>query len=195
MKFDLIAFVLPLIAVPSVFGRMRSRYVVLSVENSTNVTAGYYSSKSSNCTDYSDCNYNGVCTKEKTCRCNDGYITFPEDNESGCNYKQKNTLTAFLLQFFLGGFSGAGYFYLDVIPYGVGELFLFWGFFFCICIFACCLIASVKNGNDDNTCLSILVSLFGCLWIIGILVWWIYSLVTIANGSQLDGNGAPIPRL
>lgn len=36
-------------------------------------------------------------------------------------------MTAFLLEFFVGAFTGAGSFYLGYIGQGVGKLVLYWG--------------------------------------------------------------------
>jgi hypothetical protein len=53
-----------------------------------------------------ECN-NGVC-KNTTCVCNEGYLTYNNEN---CNYKQKKKVVAFLLSLLLGS-SGADWFYL-----------------------------------------------------------------------------------
>jgi len=149
-----------------------------------------------NCTDNSDCNYKGICTSKNVCQCDDGYITFPQNHSTDCNYKQKSAKTALLLQLFLGLF-GAGYFYLGVIDLGLGELFLFWGGFIFVCMLGC-IIVCVKNNQEQNPnydIVSAITNLFICLVMVGSFIWWIYSMVTIGNGTQLDGNGATLADL
>lgn len=149
------------------------------------------------CTD-GYCSYHGRCNDEKTeCICDKGYITFKSSDGKQCNYKQKSTLVAFLLEFFLGAEAGAGYLYLGQNGLGVGQLILFWLGIIPVCFIMCCgLLASDRRNGD--TCAMILAAL-GCLYMlglgIGIIAWWIYALVTIAQGNVVDGNGAPIPQL
>jgi len=155
------------------------------------------STESGNCTD-SLCNYNGRCNDEKTeCVCDKGYITFESSDGTQCNYQQKNTLTAFLLEFFLGAEAGAGYFYIGQTGMAVGQLLLFWVGLVPLCLILCCGV--VSSEKLDSGCVGITFAVFGCLyvvgWFVGILAWWIYALVTIGQGSVHDGNGAPIPQL
>jgi hypothetical protein len=150
-------------------------------------------SVANNCADDSDCNYRGVCTNTNVCQCDDGYTTFPENHSTGCNYKQKSSLTALLLQLFFWMF-GAGYFYLGVIDLAVGELFLFWGGLIFACVLGCIFVC-VKNNYEENPnydIVSATTNLFVCLVMIGCATWWIYSMVKMGNGIQLDGNGATL---
>lgn len=153
-----------------------------------------------NCSSSYQCSYNGFCTNDKFCHCNAGYITYPSGNTFGCNYKQKSTITAFCLQFFLGYISGAGYLYLGKIPLGIGELFLFWGGLIFICIAGGCLVVyckkpdNKKTPDDDGTTEIVTKITTNCL-MLGCFIWWIYALVVIGTGNILDGNGAPINSL
>ena len=53
-----------------------------------------------------ECSYHGICRDDgKSCACSDGYTTSLNNNIQ-CDYKQKDTLTAFLLELFLGQFGG-----------------------------------------------------------------------------------------
>jgi hypothetical protein len=142
---------------------------------------------SANCTEAYDCSYNGICTNEKTCKCNDGYVTYPSNHVTGCNYKQKSTLVAFLLQFFLGFISGAGYFYLGQTELGLGQLFLFWGGTILSLFFACCSCSEKSDSNEEI--------LYKCVLYMGCIIWYMYSLAEIGGGITKDGNGAPIASL
>jgi hypothetical protein len=152
-------------------------------------------SVANNCADDSDCNYRGVCTNTNVCQCDDGYTTFPENHSTGCNYKQKSSLTALLLQLFFWMF-GAGYFYLGVIDLALGELFLFWGGLIFIGILGCVFVC-FKNRNDPHydVKVSVITNLFIFLIMIGSFIWGVCSMVAIGNGIQLDGNGATLADL
>lgn len=136
------------------------------------------------------CSYRGVCGTNNTCFCNNDYITYPPNSEYGCNYKQKSGLTAFLLQFFLGGL-GVAEFYLGNNDLGAGQLCLLVGgiifslivacFFFCVC------------KSEDKLELSVMSWI--SLIFLSVFIWWIYDLVYIGKGWRLDGNGASISPL
>ena len=135
------------------------------------------------------CSFNGICTTSTSCKCDDGYITFPTDNKEQCNYKQKSMLIAFLLSFFLGIVSGAGEWYLGNIGLAVGQLVFMWGFSPFICIIACCA-ASISG--EDNKVFSCLFKCLGALWGSGIIVWWLCDWIMIINGTTNDSNGASL---
>jgi hypothetical protein len=142
-----------------------------------------------NCTE-EYCSYRGRCDISQTkCICDDGYITFGKTDKE-CNYKQKETLVAFLLEFFLGLESGAGYFYLGQTDMGIGQLVLFWLGFIPFCFIVCCSIGSsdTNKGGVGICC----AYLYAFALIFAIIGWWIAALVTIGTGKVTDGNGAPI---
>ena len=135
------------------------------------------------------CNYHGTCVADgKSCICNEGYVTFKSDSIQ-CNYEQKDTVTAFLLAFFVGVEGGAGYFYLGNIGMGIGQLLLFW-----IGMIPQCFSIFIIQGKYKEF-FAIMSVCYTCLWSGAVIAWWITSLVMIATGSQHDGNGAPIPKL
>lgn len=141
----------------------------------------------SNCTEEA-CNYNGVCTNTGACYCFHGYITYNSDDGGSCNYKQKETFAAFLLEFFLGMEFGAGYWYIGQNGLAAGQLVFFWGSILVYCIIFCI-------GKNSGKCAAVIAGLFGCLHAIALLGWWIYALVDIAGGTITDGDGASIPSL
>lgn len=148
----------------------------------SNVTT-FSTTTTANCTSAFQCNYNGICGEDHKCYCNNGYITYKSD--IGCNYKQKSTLIAFLLELFLGPFSGAGYFYLGLNELGAGQLVYMWGG---LCILQPFLAAISNNKNPFPVC-------FTLMWVISIIFWWLYAIILIGKGQIYDSNGAPIPSL
>lgn len=71
-------------------------------------------SYSFNCTSYESlCSYNGLCINNGTeCECYNHYITYNNVTEAQCNYEQKNTIVAFVLELVFGWIGPAGYFYI-----------------------------------------------------------------------------------
>lgn len=129
-----------------------------------------------------ECNYRGTCTTAGYCICDDGYTTYPENSSTGCNYKQKSRVVAFLLSFFLGAESGAGEWYLGNTGLAVGQLLLLWGGLLLSC---CCTIGFTLDGGDKrglNSCFTFFLT-------IGVIVWWFYDWISIVNGDIKDSNG------
>ena len=156
--------------------------------------------QSFNCTpgpESAECDYSGTCTTDgSSCICDSGHITFESDGSVQCNYKQKSSLAAFLLQFFLGVEGGAGYFYLGKTVLGVGQLLLFWLGLIPVCLIMCGVMGSSASGSDGvAACCGCLGVLYTICWVCGTLAWQIYALVQIGTGNELDGNGAPTPGL
>lgn len=134
-----------------------------------------------------ECSYNGICTNEGTCDCDDGYTTHPKNSNRACNYKQKSRVTAFLFSFFLGVESGAGEWYLGNTDLALGQLFLTWlgcGF---ICI-ATCIISIICQKKSEGE-ISCLTSSLGFLWLIGVVIWWFCDWILIVKGKIQDKNG------
>lgn len=136
-----------------------------------------------------ECSYRGSCRDDgKSCICNDGYTSSP-NNDQECDYKQKDTLTAFLLELFLGPLGG-GYFYLGLIPHAVGQLCLTVIGLIPVC-FIFCLGVLTKNEG----CVIVSAYCYMCLWLVAVIGWWIASIVIIAQAAILDGNNMPFPHL
>ena len=143
------------------------------------------------------CSYRGICREDGlTCHCDKGFATFDSVDGNQCNYEQKGPFGIWLLEFFFGPYTGAGYFQAGRIGLGVGQLMLFWGGIIFMCVMACCAGVFAKGNSVKYGLGDILGCVGGCFivcWILGILVWWIYALVTFAQGSVADGNGVSIP--
>ena len=185
----------------------------IRMTNTTSQSLNYSIAESElnlNCSNYDKnegCNYRGNCKSDGDCVCDDGYAT-SDDSQTQCDYKMKSRLIAFLLQLFLGAFSGAGEWYLGNVDYAIGQLLLcIGGFCFIICfmpiLFACFSIEKKETESktvdftvdttDENECCNniilIIYTLFATLIPVGITIWWIYDLVMIANGTRTDHNG------
>jgi len=135
-----------------------------------------------NCTNpVVDCSGRGQCLNANACLCDDNYITFPSDNQYECNYKQTTRLAPFLLQFFLGGFTGCGAFMLGENAWGGGMIATVWGG-------VIILVVSSTIGNKGE----VLVPCFTCLWICLTICLHVSILVFIGNGDFTDRDGAPM---
>lgn len=126
------------------------------------------------------CDYNGKCIADGTCKCDNGYITWPANNPVGCNYKQKSQLVAFLLSLFLGSFSGAGEWYLNNTMMGLVQVLLCW-----TCIPVACLCGAATN---SEACIG---GMSGAQTL-AVIVLWLYLWISIIDGTRNDGNGAPL---
>jgi len=140
-----------------------------------------------------ECSYHGVCHEDgRRCICFDGYTT--SSNFFACDYKQKNSMFAFSAEIPFGFLTGAGYFILGLNSMGIGQILYFW-----IGLILCGILCVAKYIEDDNInnsgCCFLMFYCFSFFWSIGVLVWWIYALVTISNGSLVDTNGILIPSL
>jgi hypothetical protein len=134
------------------------------------------------------CDYNGICITDGTCKCDDGYITWPDNNSVGCNYKQKSQLIAFLLSFFLGGISGAGEWYLNNTTTALVQLLLFWTIpMTCLCGAVTCGVTT-NSGEGGIGCSGCMAG----LQTFAVLGLWLYIWIVVIMGSYHDGNGAPL---
>lgn len=134
------------------------------------------------------CSNNGVCLTSGKCRCEDGYTTYPKNHNPQCNYKQKKRLTAFLLSFFLGAWSGAGYWYLGITDMAIAQLMVFVSFIFVICCYLCTIDDSKANEKEESFCSNCIEFTFSIV----MLALWINALVSIASNDFTDGNGATL---
>lgn len=143
------------------------------------------------CTEAS-CNNHGYCNNDNTaCICNSGYTTFDSKDGTQCNYKQKDSVTAFCLTFFLM-WVGAGNWYLGNIAMAVGQLVYSVGGRIAIHF----IINSLKELNDwPNEIVKKYSKMLKSLLGLGYFIWWIIELVAIGQGNMTDGNGASVPGL
>lgn len=142
-----------------------------------------------NCTNpVSDCSGRGVCyPDDRGCLCNDGVVTYPENNYPQCNYKQTVRLPAFLLHLFFGWFTGCGSFMLGENVYGIAQICLFW-----IGLCPLCVMVFAMWDSDNNIVLACISVCYPVIWTISTMGLWIAVLVLIGEGEFSDKNGAPL---
>lgn len=129
------------------------------------------------------CSGHGTCMPNGECVCFDGYTDY--NSKDDCNYERKSAFAPFLFEIFLGGF-GAGWFYIGNIAMGVGQLVYFIPG---ACIIACVLVTLGVSKDELNGPGAICGCSLGCGWFMGLLVFYIWSLVIIATGQISDENG------
>lgn len=139
------------------------------------------------CNNTADCSYNGLCDTNNTCHCFDNYIT--HDSVSGCNYSQKKRLTAFLLEFFLGGF-GAGWFYLDRLDFAIPVLVL-------SLVLGCCVAPYFKVLRKAHDVDELKLSCVMCCYLgmfLSILGLYLHGLIVTGMGTATDSNGVAVSK-
>ena len=161
-----------------------------------------------NCTSsHIDCNNHGNCNIYRNkCICYDSYTTF-NNKDVQCNYKKKSQLIALLLSIFVG-LTGAAWFYLGYIVYGLLQLL---GVFVmcilaCMCGFCCCAYYKLQEWSDNEahglsddgiysmlmTCGNIIGLLLGIAYI---LVFYIVTIVIMAYGDIDDANNIGMAKI
>lgn len=138
------------------------------------------------------CNYlicpseQGFCKADK-CFCLEGYLTVQNDKtDKYCNYKQKNIITALLLETF--GLIGFGHLYAGRVFYGLLKLFCF---YIIICYGSQFVIQFMKENTDSD--IAYYIKLGISIICIGTpLVWHFIDLFNWANNNYKDGNGLPL---
>jgi hypothetical protein len=147
-----------------------------------------------NCSDpIIDCSARGVCLPNKSCLCNDGYITWPTNNEYECNYKQTKKLGPFLCQFFTGFATGCGAFMLGQYDYAISELLLFVLFLTMLCAI-CCLLVRTESDNESKRVMCA-YAFVQCTLLLTLLIefaLWFSTIIFIIVGGFTDKNGAPL---
>jgi hypothetical protein len=131
-----------------------------------------------------------MCLNDGSCKCDDGYITYPSDHYPACDYKQKDKLTAFLLELLIGYATGTGQWYLGNISYALAELLVFWLGLFGACCCGCFIVGTM--GSDEGIvggCLSMTITGMVILTVFGL---WLASWIMILTDQTNDGNGAPL---
>jgi hypothetical protein len=85
------------------------------------------------------------------------------------------------------GYFGVGYFVLGETALGIGQLILFIGPLFLICILAC---YGMGIGGDKGAMAG--ASVGQCVFamcLIGGFGWWLYAVIGMGTGSITDSNG------
>ena len=133
------------------------------------------------------CNPSWVTCDSQLCDCVKGRLWRTGD-PIPCSYEQKSRLAASLIQglvFICGGISGPGECYLGNVGWCTGQIIL-------SCVW-CCGICFVfcglwKDGRSFEGWFAV-ASCLACLGLLAHLIWWIISVIWIATGTQMDGNG------
>lgn len=149
------------------------------------------------CKDNSYCSNNGLCIESK-CICDEGKTTFINNFSkfvsesvyvreiSMCNYTQKSRLTALMLCLFVG--FGSEHFYMEKSDLGIAKLI-----FYLFCFVANILLVVIhKCYPEYKSYVDFIGKIESIYMVVGFIVcilWIIYDLVRIGNGSILDGNG------
>jgi hypothetical protein len=138
----------------------------------------------------------GVCkapnpgTNEKyECNCIDGYITHDEEKTYLCCYKQKNGMTALLLEFFIG--FGVGHFYIG--NYFIGCIKACVYLIFCLSSGFFLYYSKIVNDRTGKSFMfkvtrTICFLLCSCTYI----GWQIVDCILFSIGGLSDGNGASL---
>ena len=150
------------------------------------------------------------CTASGQCACsscfmrnessNTCYLNPPCNNYTGspdfeCQDNRRNTLTAFLLTFFLVP-TGAANFYIDRLEFAIPQLIL--GVIYIV--FQCCVMPCVRscakdakeNGDKAKGIISCCLCIPYCLLALLFFSWWIADLVIFGTNQRSDGDGCPL---
>jgi hypothetical protein len=136
-----------------------------------------------NCT--VDCSGNGFCISDNVCQCFSGYITskFGGNTSIFCDYRQKEQLTAFLLELFVE----AGYFYVADKELSILQIFV------CIGPFVLISLYLVRKYYNNATVIRAEyvqnINRVGLMWTISWFCFYLYSLVQFGQNNVRDGNG------
>jgi hypothetical protein len=137
-----------------------------------------------NCNDIICPPHQGYCRADK-CECLKGYLTI-KDEKKYCNYKQKNTITALLLETF--GLIGFGHLYAGRFLNAFFKLIVFYAI---ICFGFQFVIQLLKENSDSDLAnyikIGISISCFGTP-----IIWHFLDLYYWAFNKYLDGNGMPL---
>lgn len=138
------------------------------------------------------CNYK-VCPPNKgyckvdTCICFEGFMTNKEElPQVYCNYEQKHTMTALLLETF--GLIGFGHIYSGRYGSGILKMIIFYAI---ICFGTQFVIQFMKENTDSDVAyyIKIVISLI-CIGTP--IVWHFIDLYNWACDNYKDGNGMPM---
>jgi hypothetical protein len=130
----------------------------------------------------------GIC-KGDTCVCLEGYLTRLDiKNTEGvyCNYQQKKTMWALLIESF--GLVGFGHIYAGRIFQGIIKMIVF---YIIICFGSQFVITFMKENTDTDTAYYVkLIISSACLCLP--VIWHLIDLYNFAANNYLDGNGMPM---
>ena len=128
----------------------------------------------------------GYCKSDK-CSCLEGFITVSGQTDfKFCNYKQKESIIALLLESF--GLFGFGHLYAGRTSYGITKIICFFIF---ICLGSQFVITLLKEESD--TMIAYYVKLSISLACLGApIAWHIIDLYKWANNMYMDGNNQPM---
>jgi len=148
---------------------------------------------------------NAICSTNQNCHCLPGYANFqpqPQQNQPGapqptttpngnypCQYKQKQQLVAFLLEFFLP--FGIGHLYALRTVFGVLKLLFMFVTPCVLCCFVCCGIVTMDSLNSQKIFAS-LSAMIGLIYSLGAFSWMIIDLVFFGLNKYNDGNNVPL---
>lgn len=195
----LILFSLIIFNLSSIYTLKSLRYLSTEVDLSHEHTIHNITSKFV-CKDNSYCSNNGLCIESK-CICDEGKTTFinnynlavPESlylsQITMCNYTQKSRLTALMLCLFVG--FGSEHFYMEKADLGVAKLI-----FYLFCFVGNILLFIVHFFYPEyKSYVDFIGKIESIYMVVGFIIcilWIIYDLVRIGNGSILDGNGVAL---
>ena len=134
------------------------------------------------------CSSNSKCNESNfTCECNPGYQSKEDDGIVKCCYQQKNKLTAFLLETFIG--FGAGHYYVGKKTLFISKLLIYIVLTITtlIVVLTSCLKRDKYNFNL-NFIRSVCILLCGCVFV----GWQIIDAVLFMLGGYNDGNGVEL---
>ena len=128
--------------------------------------------------------------ENSNCICGSGYMSTLKDSRLiRCCYEQKNSLTAFLLEFFIG--FGAGHFYYGSTTYGIIKL-CFYLLFLSIVLFLLikAFIDKRNKNKKENTHVFRIFRIVSFV-LIGFtyICWQMIDSVMIVLGGYTDSNG------
>lgn len=161
------------------------------------------------CTGPESCSYHGNCiTKNNAsvCLCDEDWVTYDgngqydpntvyPDDVARCNHKKKSKLTAFLLELLLPliGVDGVGWLTIGHIAMGVCRMLYAVVGIIVLCFFFCCFVCAGASESDAGMgVVGCGMACFSCLWVIGYIIWWLWSVIVIATDKVDDWDGVPL---
>ncbi len=196
--FTFIIFISFLVVIHGNFLRHGQQKFNLTNTTTSLETSSIHCTYSYQCTDHSSCGYyNGTIG---ICSCDDGYTT----HDGGfCEYKEKSALVALLLTIFLQAIAPVGLLYVDphlqswmtifqLMTCGILAIFIYTAGIFLLSCFVGLICGIDEKHGQVAISFGVILQFIGGIISILTLIWWIYDIVVIANGSLQDGNGVDL---